>query len=183
MPPDAQVPGDMTTEALVMAVVVLAQQGHAARGELVRVKRELDAAGLPEATLPGEEPPTASERVRQLAQSRMPLHTMAVDPETEAGQRVLAMMQQALSDGKVEIGAMAKAGLREILTGDSGAVEINLTDHEVVDLVLSGSCFTEVNDGQDDVLVKLVDLTGELGKLKAVWEVSGKLRTADDRAH
>jgi len=82
----------------------------------------------------------------------------------------LAQLKDAINKGNVELAPSAIAGLREIATGAPGVPVIKLTEHEVVDLVLSGSAFTL--DGQ----YKLVDEDGELRPLEAVWTASGRLR-------
>lgn len=69
----------------------------------------------------------------------------------------------------IKIMPSAAAGLREIMTGDPGVSVIELTDHEIVDLALSGVAFTV--DGR----YKLVDRDGLLRQLEDIWRKSGKV--------
>lgn len=160
----------VTTEDLVMTLVLLAKQGHDARVERGRIRRYLlDEIGYE------DDGRSTLSLVKLLAMRPMTtvIEGQALDPA------VIAAMKTVIATGQVEMSAGAKAGLREVMTGESGAIEVALTEHEIVDLVLSGAAFTEiaVGDGEPmDIAVKLVDTTGELGKLREVWAATGQLR-------
>jgi hypothetical protein len=77
----------------------------------------------------------------------------------------------------LEFSPGAEAGLRQIATGNSGCRLLKLTNHEVVDLVLSGRAFgtLENSDGTLE-LIEIVDETHELQKLADLWRAAGTLR-------
>ncbi len=78
----------------------------------------------------------------------------------------------------VEFSPGAEAGLRQIITGNSGCPLLRLTNHEITDLVLSGRAFgTLTYDDGSTLLIELVDDTHELQKLEPVWRQEGTLRT------
>jgi hypothetical protein len=71
-----------------------------------------------------------------------------------------------LSDG-------AKAGIQQINTGSSGCPLLELTEHEIVDLALSGRAFGTMGSE----LVEIVDTTKEMRKIADEWRKTGKLRS------
>lgn len=78
----------------------------------------------------------------------------------------------------VEFSEGAEAGLRQIITGDSGCPLLRLTFDEVTDLVLSGRAFGTLKK-QDGtyILIEIVDDSRELRKLEPVWRKEGTLRS------
>lgn len=77
----------------------------------------------------------------------------------------------------IEFSEGAEAGMRQILTGDSGCPLLKLTNHEIVDLVMSGRAFGELESKDGTVtLVEIVDTTGELKKIADLWRADGTLR-------
>jgi hypothetical protein len=70
----------------------------------------------------------------------------------------------------------AEAGMRQINTGSSGCPLVELNDHEVTDLVLSGRAFGRVvNLDGTRTMVELVDRTGQLQRLAGLWRDDGTL--------
>lgn len=78
----------------------------------------------------------------------------------------------------IEFSPGAEAGIKQILTGTSGCPVLELTNHEVVDLVLSGRAFgTLKNEDGTSTMVEIVDTTRELRKIVDLWRADGTLRS------
>lgn len=72
----------------------------------------------------------------------------------------------------------AEAGLKQVITGKSGCPVLELTEHEITDLALSGRAFgTIVGDEGMSLMVEIIDTTREMRKIADEWRVSGKLRS------
>lgn len=157
----------VTTEDLVMALVILAKQGHEARVERGRIRRHLiDEVGYE------DDGRSTLTLVKALSAKRaIGGEGLALDPA------VIEALREAIAGGEGTLSRGAQASLREILTGDGAAIEVALTERLVVDLVLTGTAYTEiaVEGGGGDVAVKLVDTTGQLAKLKELWQATGQL--------
>jgi hypothetical protein len=78
----------------------------------------------------------------------------------------------------IEFSEGAEAGLKQILTGDSGCPLLRLTQHEVTDLALSGRAFGTIeNRDGTTTMVEIIDTSGELWKIADLWRKDGTLRS------
>lgn len=174
---EAEVPPEMSTLAVVGSLLGVAMRQHEQLQSVITTLRGVGAA-----TAEGEAPATLDVLVAQVVQEIESWRASAEDGSLRvaevSAEDAKAIFTQAIEQGKVQLSPAATAGLREALTGESGAVEVSLTEHEVTDLVLSGVAFTEVGgpDGTPEVLVKLVDTTGLLRTL-------APLVRKDDQGH
>lgn len=82
----------------------------------------------------------------------------------------IIVLEEAIRGPHFSEGAVA--GIQQINTGHSGCPLLELTEHEVTDLALSGRAFGMIAGG----LVEIVDTTNEMQKIAEEWRKTGKLR-------
>lgn len=75
-------------------------------------------------------------------------------------------MAKAIREGKVTLSGGALAGMTDASGGASGAIVIDITDHEIVDLALSGQAYSL--DGKYNFKNKSTLLTPDLIPMKQV---------------